>query len=368
MHGRNGESHLRYMRQIGGLRALAVAGVFIDHFIGVRVPVGNMGVLLFFIISGFLITGILLDLKESVSQGVLSRPKALKLFYARRFLRIFPIYYLSLAVLWLLNSPGVRQWIAWYLFYGINIRMAIIHDWNYFPVTSHFWSLAVEEQFYFLWPLLILLIPNRYLRPLMWSLIFASLGFRAIERHFFHVSVLATSVLAIGCIDYFSLGALLAFKNPRDKALLRIAGILSTPLLAFEMALFILGRNFPWTLYELSVGLTFFLVVSYAAEGMDNPLGRFLEWKPVTYLGMISYGLYVYHFPIYRLVVMRPIPATLITIAVASLSWHFYEKPLNSLKRYFKYPRLRAVGNHEMPNEIGDALLLFAPPECEQAK
>jgi hypothetical protein len=57
-----------------------------------------------------------------------------------------------------------------------------------------------------------------------------------------------------------------------------------------------------------------------------------------------------------------------ITIAVASLSWHFYEKPLNSLKRYFNCRRLRAVGNHEMPNEIGDVLLLFVPPRCEQAK
>jgi hypothetical protein len=108
------------------------------------------------------------------------------------------------------------------------------------------------------------------------------------------------------------------------------------------------------------------LICGTCAKLMGSELWQSLG--PVTYLGMISYGLYVYHFPIYRLVVMRPIPATLITIAVASLFWHFYEKPLNSLKRYFNYPRLRAVGNQEMPNEIGDALLLFAPPGCEQAK
>ena len=67
--------------------------------------------------------------------------------------------------------------------------------------------------------------------------------------------------------------------------------------------------------------------------------GRSLAWKPVTYLGMISYGLYVYHWPIYRLVWMQPIPATLLSIALASLSWYLYEKPINSLKRHFNYPR-----------------------------
>lgn len=335
------------MRQIDGLRALAVAMVFVDHFVGVRVPLGTMGVLLFFVISGFLITGILFDLKESISQGVLSAPNALKVFYVRRFLRIFPLYYLCLAVLWLLNLPTVRQLIAWYLFYGINIRIAIDPHWSHFPATGHFWSLAVEEQFYILWPFLILFLPKRYLRPLMWSLIFASLGFRAIERHFFHVNLITSTILTINCFDFFSLGALLAFKNPKDKALLRVAGILAMPLLVFEMTLFILGRGgkFPWTVFELTCGLTFFVLVSFAAEGLDNAFGRFLAWKPVTYLGMISYGLYVYHLPVYQLMSKLPHPgpsavlATFVTVAVASLSWYLYEKPINSLKRHFNYPR-----------------------------
>lgn len=350
------------MRQIDGLRTLAVAMVFVDHFVGVRVPLGTMGVLLFYVISGFLITGILFDLKEAVSEGLLSTPKALKLFYVRRFLRIFPLYYFCLAVLWLLNVPSVRQLIAWYLSYAINIRIALDPHWIHFPATGHFWSLAVEEQFYLLWPFLILLLPKRHLRPLMWGLIFVSLSFRAIERHFFHVNIITSTVLTPECFDYFSLGALLALKNPRDKALLRTAGVFSIPLLAFEIALFILGRagHFPWTIFELSCALVFFLVVSYAAEGLDNVFGRFLAWKPVVYLGMISYGLYVYHLPVYQLVSWQPIPAVLITIAVASLSWHFYEKPINSLKRRFDYPRVRASQTEPVPevrNKIGHVVV-----------
>jgi len=103
--------------------------------------------------------------------------------------------------------------------------------------------------------------------------------------------------------------------------------------------------------------------VSYAAEGLDNAFGRFLASKPLVYLGTISYGLYVYHVPIYQIVHRQAILATLLTIVVASLSWYFYEKPVNSLKRHFDYPRhskvevaslkpRRKVGNTIVP--IGD--------------
>jgi peptidoglycan/LPS O-acetylase OafA/YrhL len=350
---------MRYMRQIDGLRALAVAMVFIDHFVGVRVPLGTMGVLLFFVISGFLITGILFDLKESVCEGLLSIPNALKLFYVRRFLRIFPLYYLCLLVLWLFNLPSVRQMIAWYVFYGINIRIAIDPNWSHFPATGHFWSLAVEEQFYLLWPLLILLLPKRHLRASLWGLVLVSLGFRAVERHFFHVNLVTSTILTVDCFDYFSLGALLALNDLRDKALLRIGGILSIPVLTFQILLFVLRRgiSFPWTLFEFCCALIFTMLVSLAAEGSNNGFGRFLACKPMTYLGMISYGLYVYHLPIYNLMSKRTVPTVFLVLAIASLSWYLYEKPINGLKCHFNYPRhvKPQTSSRKLKKEVDDA-------------
>jgi len=351
------------MRQIDGLRALAVSMVFVHHFVNENLQLGTLGVLLFFVISGFLITGILFELKESVSDGTFSQAKAVKYFYVRRFLRIFPLYYLCLAALWVLNLSTVRQQITWYLLYATNIRIAIDHQ--YAPSTGHFWSLAVEEQFYIVWPALILFLPKRYLRPMMWTLIFASSGFRAFGKLLFHVSPMVTNNLTIGCLDYFSIGALLALKHPMDKSILRKAGIVSVPIMAVEAILLFYGHavRLSWTSFELSCALSSAVLVSYAAEGLDNAFGRFLASKPLVYLGTISYGLYVYHVPIYQIVHRQAILATLLTIVVASLSWYFYEKPVNSLKRHFDYPRhskvevaslepRRKVGNTVVP--IGD--------------
>ncbi len=338
-----GSLPLRYMRQLDGLRALAVSMVFVHHFVSGRFQLGTFGVLLFFVISGFLITGILFELKELVSEGTFSIGKALKYFYARRFLRIFPLYYLAIAGLCLLNLPTVRHQILWYLLYGTNMRSALDHV--YPPATGHFWSLAVEEQFYVIWPMIILLTPRRHLRTLMWSLIFASSSFRAVGKIVFHLSPIATNSLTIGCLDYFSIGALLALKNPKDKAFLRRAGLICIPIVVLETALLFVGRatKLSWASFELCCALSAALVVSYAADGMDNAFGRFLSWRPLLYLGMISYGLYVYHLPIYELAWKQPILSTLLTIGVASISWYFYEKPINSLKRHFEYPRRSKV-------------------------
>ncbi|MGL4555431.1 MAG: acyltransferase family protein, partial [Gemmataceae bacterium] len=136
--------------QLDTLRLLAFLAVFAYHLDDRRYAYGWMGVPLFFALSGFLITRLLL-LHESGSVG-----RDLGVFYARRTLRIFPLYYATLAALLalgMLPRPG------WYFAYLMNVDLFVTNVWP--GRTVHFWSLCVEEQFYLLYPAVLLLWPRR---------------------------------------------------------------------------------------------------------------------------------------------------------------------------------------------------------------
>ena len=120
---------------------------------------GSNGVNLFFVISGFLITEIFLKCKKEVENGQSIR-LTLRQFYARRFLRIFPLYYLVISLSFLFNFSDVWHELWWYLTYTVNYYGLVTGKWIGLP---HFWTLALEEQFYLLWPLVILLVPRRCL-------------------------------------------------------------------------------------------------------------------------------------------------------------------------------------------------------------
>ena len=157
-----------YMPQLDSLRTIAVFGVMLHHFwpeaeIRAGLTFGFLGVQLFFVLSGFLITGILLRGREVAHRTQQSARKSFGLFYARRFLRIFPLFYATLAVAWWVGLPEVRDSVFWHLAYASNIYFVHIGDWH--GSISHLWSLAVEEQFYLVWPFIILLTPRRFLLP-----------------------------------------------------------------------------------------------------------------------------------------------------------------------------------------------------------
>jgi peptidoglycan/LPS O-acetylase OafA/YrhL len=122
---------------------------------------GLQGVLLFFALSGFLITNILLKNKQEVENGTTTNAKVLKTFYFRRTLRIFPIYYLTLIFLYLFSFKGLDGKTIWYALYASNIYTFIHQKWD--GIIGPLWSLAVEEQFYLVWPFLILLVPAKRL-------------------------------------------------------------------------------------------------------------------------------------------------------------------------------------------------------------
>ena len=153
---------LRYSPQLDGLRAVSVVAVAYSHWLPAwqfGLPLGA-GVHLFFVLSGFLITRILLALRDLPRRG-----QAVGRFYVRRALRLFPAFYLVLGLAWLADVPLVRETWAWHAAYLSNVRIA--SDARWMGHVSHFWSLAVEEQFYLLWPWLIVWSPRTWLGPIL---------------------------------------------------------------------------------------------------------------------------------------------------------------------------------------------------------
>ena len=332
----------RYMPQLDGLRAVAVACVLAFHFIpGVDryAPLGSMGVRLFFVISGFLITGILLTWR--------GRPLAvaLKTFYVRRALRIFPVFYFALAAAAAINIGPVRDTLAWHITYLSNFYFYRRGDWH--GSVSHLWSLAVEEQFYLVWPWLILCAPERWLRPAMSAMVVVAPLSRLL------VPNAMDSVLPTSCLDSLGMGALIAMAAPHKEATHKGGpygvggvGIIGAVLVAITLAMryAAVGGQYQIVGLDFGVSLLSAWLVASAASGFTGAAGRLLSLAPIIAVGRISYGLYVYHgFTPYLLgryvpgFVTMPVPVrvallVIVTALVALASWRWLEQPFLRLK------------------------------------
>ena len=354
-----------HMPQLDGLRTLAVAGVMWSHWMGscqCGFEFGLMGVNLFFVLSGFLITGILLDGREG-ALGRADRWFAIRQFYARRVLRIFPLFYMTLALLALINVRPIRQTFLWHVCYLSNVYFFRQGGWNLASSNiSHFWSLAVEEQFYLVWPYLMIFLPLRVVRPAVLALIGMAPLYRVVMGIVDPENPLA-SVLTIGCLDALGIGALLACAGRNGRASHWGGGGLARLLLWIGLPAWVvlealirvhLAPGQLLALQQTFLDMIFGWVILNGARGFKGWFGRFLQWTPMAYLGKISYGLYVFHnLTGYALVfAVRTLhaPAVImtvtwihnlcllvLTISAAAVSWHFYEKPLNDLKRFFPY-------------------------------
>lgn len=346
-----------YLKQLDGLRALSVAAVAWSHWRPYQnsepfLPWGELGVQTFFIISGFLITGILLDNRET-APGF----SVLQQFYLRRMLRVFPLFYAALVLLLIFKANSISETWPWHAAYLSNVYF-YFHGWH--GQLSHFWSLAVEEQFYLVWPLLLIFLPRKLLLPVILACIAMAPLFQIGMASIFAVPAdgVTASVLMPSCLDALGIGALLAYGARENFPMAKIAFRL---LLAGMAGLTLWGvANFPAPLEPLKklagVCVLGWLVYS-AAAGFRGPFGRLLQSPPLNYLGKISYGLYVIHNfaismslgliawlghpgwleKIYAIPTFRMIGFAGLTIGLAALSWHVFEKPLNNLKRKFPY-------------------------------
>ncbi len=357
--------------QLDGIRFIAVAMVLIAHLTTTNLPLGELGVTMFFVLSGFLISRILMKSRENFKDQPAGFKKYLRKFLIRRTIRIFPVYYLSLLVLFLLGVPEVHQFWPWLVFYGTNIYMAVNEAWM--GSVDHLWSLAVEEQVYIFFPFLIFFVPKQNLRN-----IFIALGILAILiRCFFYLSGkswIVSYVTMPACLDSFALGGIMGwmqlYKNDTFNKLFSKTWLvllsLGVWLGVYFLSKYIEYHTEPAQRYNivkivfdrLSASVFCFFLIGKAILGFSGVMASFLENRISVYLGKISYGIYLYHnfiynhyhsgpnHPVERLLnkiyslfpslqnqqLVQVVVVTALTIMVASVSWHFFEKPINNLK------------------------------------
>lgn len=347
-----------YYPQIDGLRFVAIMLVLVEHFatfIGSKIHAGYYGVDLFFVISGFLITGILLKSKGSFGHSY-------KNFLGRRTLRIFPIYYLAIAILYALQYEPIMQYGIYCITYTYNYALVYYN----IPINAinHFWSLAVEEQFYLFWPFVILALRNnaRVLAAAFGIIILLCSAQTAFDIFPSYSAYNWTGLypransLVIG-----AMGALLFYKGKVPQPLLQHKGLeyLSIAALIICMAIGGIANIFIFPYVSL------YLILKASTGGFaTKAINKFLSSEKIIYIGSISYGIYVYHMPVdyymtkyffdpycwniipwkhmgtFSVVQWHPwlvkFPLyTAISIGIAHLSFVYIEKPILRLKDRF---------------------------------
>ncbi|MDG4876903.1 acyltransferase [Mesorhizobium sp. WSM4935] len=342
--------------QLDALRGVAVTLVLYSHFFapGGSSFVGHLGVRLFFVLSGFLITRLLLDARDT---GAFAAGPALRSFYARRMIRIFPPYFAVLGVVWLASEQS-RPSFAWHALYLSNFWYAQQNDWTPW-LLCHFWSLSIEEQFYLVWPLVVLLAPRRRIEAITIGVITFSLAYR-FYGPIAASPALARDLLPPASMDALGCGALLAVRRARGADApqwMRLGwpalGVMFLLVVRSDPGLANSAWEWPrWILVQVLPLVPMLAIVAACSNGLGGVPGRLAELPPLLWLGRISYGVYLYHSILLALTVRaqswipvnvseqgpgRFFVAGAATLIVASLSWVFFEKPLNGLKRYFPY-------------------------------
>jgi peptidoglycan/LPS O-acetylase OafA/YrhL len=367
----------RRIPALDGLRGVAVLAVLLHHlsdfipavslpgkFIKMLLYSGWCGVDLFFVLSGFLITGILLDTKGAANY--------FKAFYARRMLRIFPLYYLVLTVVLVFAALRPGHWPnavlpiphdRIYYFFYLNNWWPLLRDTWHANIIGHFWSLAVEEQFYLLWPMCVLLIPDkRILSVALVGMAVALLLRCFLYLHFGPVRDIVENVFAR--MDALLAGAFMA-ALVRLPETLRVAKryVLLASSICGAAILFINLNVHGFTYSEWYVVLVFSLfagafggLVLYAFLTADQPsiFQTVFQSKPLTTIGKYSYGMYVYHVPLAALASLllapfldlgrKPVTSTFFilgviaaTFVVAKLSFDLFESRFLKLKSKFTF-------------------------------
>jgi peptidoglycan/LPS O-acetylase OafA/YrhL len=318
--------------QLDGLRAFAVLAVFVHH--ALDVPLLWVGVDLFFVLSGFLITGILLRQRDA--------PRYFSSFYARRTVRIFPPYYLVLLVVFAIDATARADW-PWYVLYVSNVRDAMLGAGS--PMLNAMWSLAIEEQFYLLWPLLVYALGPSGMWRVCIALLFAAPVLRGVLTPLSDDFRLVYALLPTR-IDTLAGGAALAIAHAqwpdRFDRFARRAPILCIVAVAIFLAL-TLRPDFRTSANSILFNTVGYSLIAIAMAGVvawavSDTTPRVLAWPPIVYVGTISYMVYLCHRPVLELVSGRFGPALdtivslAITLALASLSWFVLERPLQRYK------------------------------------
>lgn len=341
-----------YLRGLDGLRAIAACGVMISHalkelgrFAGHAphhsLELGRQGVTMFFTLSGFLITYLLLEEREREGRIDLGA------FYMRRVLRIWPLYFVVLAIAMAIHHETTG--LALFVLFLSNVAFV---TGRYVPDTAPLWSIGIEEQFYALWPLVVARV--RRLVPLLVVVVVAL----PVARGVVHYALgqgrhLANDLLGTFGYDAMATGALFAIAVRNGNArLLRVARTV-WPHVAFVVVVALLAVNQLGWLHVMlppvvAVTTGLFIVAQVASP---RPLLD-LETPVLRFVGRVSFGVYVYHMLVIALlahvlagrVVPAPVVVALVcvgTIGVAAISYRVLERPFLRLKRRFAHVATR---------------------------
>lgn len=372
---------MRYVPEFDGLRCLAFLAVFAAHvFYVAGVPMappaalspadavwwwrgialaGFFGVDLFFVLSGFLITTLLL--REEATHGRIDVVS----FWIRRALRIWPAYYVLLAFAFTFNEMTGGA-MAGFATFTENLSLAA---GTYAPVNLHvLWSLQIEEQFYFVWPLLLMLAPRRFCPVLGIGLIAASVVVRCLM--FSAGATLFTWAFTPARLDALGIGIVLACvplaPAPRwGKGLglalplvaIAGAGLTSQAMRVGDLALNIRPDLF-WAAVLIPTAIAGYCGLALWAARST----RWLRWRPLVHLGRISYGLYLIHFTVIGWFASLWWPAIVVlslavSVLIAETSYRFLERPFLSLKDRFA-PTPPEASDRERPMEAFPAVPL----------
>ncbi len=337
---------------LDSMRLFAIMAVLFDHYVEpVSVHLGSISVRFFLLLSGFLITRTLLRF-DGVDWATYRR--ALRSFYGRRALRIWPLYYAILLVL-LVSGYFSWKWLAVNVLFLTNFALAYQNTWETPGYLAHVWTLCVQEQFYVFWPVLFLLL-GRHRRVFLIIMIALTIMFRGWMLSQGQEESVAYYVLPFASFDALALGSLFALLEGK----IRIAAPWLTVILL--MGLWVVLRTFGNIYVHILLMPTLLLVPLglLALLAFDDRLGRvavLLEWPPLVFLGRISLGIYLLHMPLW-LAAHELAPASImpfvgpsglttfaimapVTIGVATVSWLVLEKPLQRHRRHLPYPPVR---------------------------
>lgn len=289
--------------QLDGLRAIAMVAIAWDHWCPRSWPrLFPYEIFLFFflVLTGFLITGSLLRERDrNDSQGIRWKRSALKNYQVRRGLRILAPYYAALALAWILQAPDVTgAQMVWYLLHLSNIHIALLGYWP--SGTNHFWSLAMQQQFYLFWPFVIWFLPRRWLFPAIMAIAIAG----PVTRYFysdFESWIAWPNLMTWASLDYFGIGALLALGIHRgmsleSPALRWFAGF------GFAAYVAIFGSHaLGWPSFGLRafqqtcLSISLCGVIAATTVGFSGILKSILEHPVLQGIGRLSYGFYLFH-------------------------------------------------------------------------
>jgi peptidoglycan/LPS O-acetylase OafA/YrhL len=357
-----------YLPHLDALRFWAFLAVFIAHSMHLSQPelhnintwqatkdalqVGVLGVNFFFVLSGFLITRLLLIEKDHYGHIDVLR------FYARRCLRIWPVYFLVLLLVYVwyqwAQIKTNTHWLYYLSFTG-NYHN-IIHGAPQSPALANLWTIAVEEQFYLVWPVLLFIIPKRHIPALSALIIIASIWFRSI----FHTDSAQLYFNTLSICSDFGVGALGAWLSISHLSLIQLITknkCVNTTIYVF-LAVSLMFYNFIFSntffiLFERIFFSIIFVYIILEQVFSDNSIIKVGTSPYINYLGKISFGLYMYHafgllisYRIFKAfnsiqepviyMLGYPVSALLITILFAAFSYAFAEKPLLQLKKRFE--------------------------------